>query len=126
MKKLIEKLKKYLRPFLNLRFLLCFSISWMITNGWAYIFIIIGTKFEISWMAYVGTSYIAILWLPITPEKLITIPLAMVFQKVFFKKDEKTKKILNEMSLELKKDINHIKNKLKIGKNNKDSKKDDE
>ena len=113
MKKLVNKLKKYLRPFLNLRFLLCFSISWMITNGWAYIFIIIGTKFEITWMAYVGTSYIAILWLPITPEKLITIPLAMLFQKLFFKNDEKTKRILKDMSLELKKDIEHFKEKIR-------------
>ena len=85
----------------------------MITNGWAYIFIIIGTTFEINWMAYVGTSYIAILWLPITPEKLITIPLAMLFQKIFFKNDEKTKRILKDMSSELKKDIEHFKEKIR-------------
>ena len=69
--------------------ILCFFIAWMITNGWSYIFIAIGSLKDIEWMLDVGLAYQAFLWLPITPEKLVTIPIAMWLNlKVF--KDAKT------------------------------------
>ena len=113
LKKLWEKLKKYLKPFLSLKFLLCFGIAWTITNGWAYVFIALGSVFDIKWMFTIGTSYLAFLWLPFTPEKIITIPLAILFQKWFFKKDEKLKAQLEEMHLEAKKDFQKIKDKFR-------------
>ena len=82
---------------LNPRFLLCFGLAWMITNGWCYIFIGVGSYYDIEWMFYVGTTYLAFLWLPITPEKIITIPLAIAFLKWFFPKDEKTLAVLTHM-----------------------------
>ena len=112
MNKFWKGLKKYLRPFLNIRFVLCFGVAWMITNGWAYIFLFVGPKFNISWMTAVGTAYLAFLWLPITPEKIVTIPLAMVFQRWFFKNDEKTRKILHDMHEQAKTDFQKVKSKL--------------
>lgn len=92
-----EKLKKLIEFLLNPRFLLCFGLAWMITNGWCYIFIGVGSYYDIEWMFYVGTTYLAFLWLPITPEKIITIPLAIALLKLFFPKDEKTLAVLMQM-----------------------------
>lgn len=92
-----NKLQKIIQFILNPRFLFCFGLAWMITNGWCYIFIGVGTFYDIEWMFYVGTTYLAFLWLPITPEKIITIPLAIAFLKLFFPKDEKTLAVLVQM-----------------------------
>lgn len=92
-----EKLKKLIAFLLNPRFLLCFGLAWMITNGWCYIFIGVGSYYDIGWMFYTGTTYLAFLWLPITPEKIITIPLAIAFLKLIFPKDEKTLAVLQNM-----------------------------
>ena len=92
-----SKLKKLVEFILNPRFLLCFGLAWMITNGWCYIFIAAGSSYGIEWMFYVGTTYLAFLWLPITPEKIITIPLAIAFLKVLFPKDQQTLAVLEQM-----------------------------
>jgi len=73
-----DKIKPYLKPSLGISFLL----AWMITNGWAYILIAVGS----GWLRAVAITYASILWLPITPEKLITIPLAIWLQKILFVK----------------------------------------
>lgn len=92
-----ERFKKLIEFILNPRFLFCFGLAWMITNGWCYIFIGVGTYYDIEWMFYTGTTYLAFLWLPITPEKIITIPLAIAFLKAFFPKDQKTLAVLTQM-----------------------------
>ena len=94
---IMSKLKKLIEFILNPRFLLCFGLAWMITNGWCYIFIAAGSFYDIEWMFYVGTTYLAFLWLPITPEKIITIPLAIAFLKMFFPKDQQTLAVLMQM-----------------------------
>ena len=94
---IMSKLKKLIEFILNPRFLLCFGLAWMITNGWCYIFIAAGSFYDIEWMFYVGTTYLAFLWLPITPEKIITIPLAIAFLKAFFPKDQQTLAVLMQM-----------------------------
>lgn len=63
-----------------------FLIAWTITNGWCYAFILFGTIFHIKWMRITGWSYLAFLWLPTTPEKLITVPLGVAIKKILFKK----------------------------------------
>jgi len=83
MKKLQQRIKPYLKPTM----FISFGIAWIITNGWAYIMLGIGIYGNISWAKVVATSYLAVLWLPITPEKLITIPLAIWLQKIIFKKE---------------------------------------
>ncbi len=95
--KIAERSKKILQFILNPRFLLCFGLAWMITNGWCYIFIGVGSFYDIEWMFYIGTTYLAFLWLPITPEKIVTIPLAIGLLKLFFPKDEKTLAVLTQM-----------------------------
>ena len=95
--KLKETIKKIVQFLLNPRFVLCFGLAWMITNGWCYIFIGVGSYYDIGWMFYTGTTYLAFLWLPITPEKIITIPLAIAFLKLIFPRDEKTLAVLQNM-----------------------------
>lgn len=74
-----------------------FLIAWMITNGWCYVFIILGSWLKIKWMRITGWSYLAFLWLPVTPEKVVTIPLGMGIKKILFrrKKNEIQKKTSN-------------------------------
>ena len=92
-----DKLKKAWRFIANPRFLLCFGIAWIITNGWAYIMLAFGVTFSISWMTAVAGTYLAALWLPFTPEKIITIIISMYLLKWIFPKDEKTLGVLNDL-----------------------------
>lgn len=85
-KKLRDMLYDAIRFLLDWRTAVAFLIAWMITNGWSYLFILFGAICNISWMTIVGTTYIAILWLPCTPEKLITVPLAIFIRKIIFKR----------------------------------------
>ena len=77
MKRIWIKLKTYISPFLNWRILIIYLPIWFITSGWAYLFIFLGSKYNVGWMLTVGTIWTTILWLPFTPEKLITIPLTL-------------------------------------------------
>ena len=71
------------------RTFISFLIAWIITNGWCYVFIILGSWLKIKWMKITGWSYLAFLWLPTTPEKLITIPLGFGIKKILFRRKEK-------------------------------------
>lgn len=79
------KFKLWTKLILNWRFLLCFGIAWMITNGWSYVCIILGSMWQITWMFWLGTSYLALLWLPFTVEKVITFAIAVFLVKKLFK-----------------------------------------
>lgn len=100
-KKLIDKLKKFWkllrRLIINPRFLLCFGIAWIITNGWSYILLGIGMLFDISWMTAVAGAYLAALWLPFTPEKIITFAIALGLRRLIFPKDKKTEQQINDL-----------------------------
>lgn len=73
-----------IKPYLTWRFILCFGIGWMITNGWCYVFIWLGTQFKIYWMLSVGLAYAAFLYFPFTAEKVVTIAIAIWLHKLFF------------------------------------------
>ncbi len=96
-----EKIKKVLKTvihfFLNPRFLLCFGLGWLITNGWSYIMLILGTYFEIGWMITVSTAYLAFLWLPVSPEKIVTLAIAMALLRFLFPNDKETLGILKQL-----------------------------
>lgn len=92
-----QVIKDYIKPFLNIRFVISFGIAWMITNGWSYIFVAVGGALDIKWMLSVGLGYQAFLWLPITPEKLVTIPLAVIIHRLLFPKDYNSITTLNNM-----------------------------
>lgn len=78
------------RVLLNPRLLLCLGIAWMITNGWSYIFFGLGTAFGIHWMRIAGATWMALLWLPFTPEKILTVLIAIFLMRCLFPDDEKT------------------------------------
>lgn len=69
--------------------LISFLLAWIITNGWAYAMLGIGIWLDITWAKAIGGAYLSFLWLPFTPEKLITIPLALFIQKVLFRRKAK-------------------------------------
>ena len=89
-------LKKWVQFFLNPRLILCFGMAWMVTNGWCYVFMFLGTWWKLSWMLAVGTAYAGFLWFPFTPEKLVTLAIAIWLLKRLFPQDEKTLKLLHE------------------------------
>jgi len=101
-----KKLKKWLKTAIsflfNPRFLLCFGIGWMITNGWSYIIFSLGTWLQIPWMIAVGGAYLAFLWLPISPEKLITVAIAIWLLKRLFPNDQRTLAVLIRMKDKLR------------------------
>ena len=92
--KLKHNLKKTWQFIANPRLLLCWLIAWIITNGWSYIMFGIGTYYEIEWMIAVSGAYLAFLWLPISPEKLVTIAIAIALLRWLFPGDTKTLAVL--------------------------------
>lgn len=107
--------KERLKPVLHL--LICLFLAWMITNGWAYVCLGLGIAFNWSWAKAIGTGYLAILWLPVTPEKIITIPIAILLQRFLFPKDRAIGRWLKLKLYELKAKIKgKINKKKKHGK----------
>ena len=108
-----EKIKKIAQFLLNPRLLMCLAIAWMITNGWSYVMFGIGTYFGIGWMIAVSSAYLAFLWLPISPEKIVTLAIALALLRFFFPKDEKTLAVLKNMYHKAKNAIKRRKEKKK-------------
>ena len=113
LQKLMKKVKVWVKLILNWRFLVCFGLGWMITNGWAYVFLGVGAFYEINWMLAIGGAYMAFLWLPVTPEKLITIPIAIFLLRWLFPKDEKTLLLIRRIGSDAKKKVRDVKRKHK-------------
>lgn len=90
-------LKKLLQLLFNPRLLLCLAIAWMITNGWSYVLLALGLFFRISWMQALAGAYLSLLWIPFTPEKILTVAIAIFLLRLFFPKDEKTLGVLRDM-----------------------------
>lgn len=101
-----KKLRRFIQCITNPKLLLCILIAWLITNGWAYILFGIGTYFKITWMITISTAYLTFLWLPISPEKILTFAIAIELLRLIFPNDIKTLAVLR---LSYKK----VKNKLK-------------
>lgn len=81
----------------NPRLLLCLLVAWLITNGWSYILFAMGSWFGVGWMTAVAGAYIAFLWLPFTPEKLVTVMIALALLRWLFPGDEKTLAVLRRL-----------------------------
>ena len=96
------KLKKILQFIANPRLLLCFGLAWIITNGWSYILLALGTWLGIGWMIAVASAYLAFLWLPISPEKIVTVAIAMGLLRFLFPNDQKTLGVLKNMYAKVK------------------------
>lgn len=100
--KIKKKLITILQFFANPRLLLCFGIGWIITNGWSYVMLAVGTFFKIKWMIAVSGAYMTFLWFPFTPEKLMTVIIAIFLLKRLFPNDTKTLKILHDLRQKVK------------------------
>lgn len=92
-----EKIKKIVQFITNPRFLLCFGIGWIITNGWSYILFALGMALDIHWMTAVAGAYLAFLWLPISPEKIVTCAIAIALLRWLFPDDQKTLAVLRNL-----------------------------
>ena len=103
MDKLKHRLKTILLFFTNPRLLLCFFLAWMITNGWSYLLFAMGTWLEITWMTAVAGGYLAFLWLPVSPEKIVTFAIAIFLLKRLFPNDQKTLAVLRELRVKARK-----------------------
>ena len=91
-----ETARKLARFLLNPRLLLCFGIAWMLTNGWSYLFAYFGLRLGIPWMAAAGTAYMGFLWLPFTPEKIVTFTIAIFLLRLLFPRDQVTLEALRQ------------------------------
>ena len=111
--KIKNTIKTVISFILNPRLLLCFGIGWMITNGWSYVLLGIGTFCRINWMIAVSSAYLALLWIPFTPEKIITFAIAILLMKWLFPKDEKTLGILRQSREKAKQQFREWKDKRK-------------
>lgn len=100
--RIFNTIKKWVMVVLNPRLLLCLFVAWMITNGWSYVFVALGTLFDITWMIVAGTAYMSLLWVPFTPEKIITVIIAIFLMRAIFPKDKKTIAVLKEELKKLK------------------------
>ena len=118
--RILAFVKKWLMFFLNPHLLLCFGLAWMITNGWCYLFILFGSVFRIGWMAAVGGGYAALLWLPFTPEKIVTVFISIFLLRLIFPKDEKTLNVLRTEMQQIKAKMKSQKEKRKKKKKSPD------
>lgn len=112
-----EKLKTVLQFIANPRLLLCIAIAWFITNGWSYVMLGIGTYYNIEWMIAVSGAYLAFLWLPVSPEKIITFAIAIALLRLLFPNDKKTLAILKRFYEKAKGTAKKVKDKVKEKKN---------
>lgn len=114
MKKHKEKIKYILKTALefclNPRLLLCLGIAWFITNGWAYVCMGLGLILKSQWLIGISGGYLAALWIPFTPEKIITVIIAIFLLKLLFPNDKKTLEKLHNMKEKIKLTGKKIKN----------------
>lgn len=85
-----EKLRPWVRALTNPHLLLSLGIAWFLTNGWAYCAIGLGAFLEIGWLLKAGSVWAAMLWVPGTPEKLVTFPIAIFILRRLFPDDTRT------------------------------------
>ena len=122
--KLVKKLRKIIGFIANPRLLLCFGIGWMITNGWSYIFLGVGAFYGIEWMTAVAGVYLAFLWVPGTPEKILTVAIAIGLLRLLFPNDEKTLGVLRDIGKNAKSEIRKLKKKKKNNQTDQNEEKD--
>ena len=106
-----QKIKKAVQFIINPHLLICFGIAWLITNGWSYLLFGIGTYYDIGWMVAISGAYLTLLWLPISPEKIVTVAIAIGLLRIIFPRDEKTLRVLTDMKNAVVDAINKKRNK---------------
>lgn len=59
----------------------------------------VGVKYHITWLATVGGTWLTILWIPGTPEKILTVAIAIWLAKILFPRDTELQAQLNKLKL---------------------------
>ncbi len=72
----------------------------------------VGTLLQIPWMMAVAGAYLTFLWIPLSPEKILTVIIAIGLLRLLFPNDEKTLGVLKDM-------LEKVKGKLKKKKTEK-------
>ena len=98
MKEKLAKIKDFL---LNPHLLLCVGIAWLITNGWAYIALGIGTYYGLTPLMTIAGVYLAVLWSPFCLEGIFTALIALFLLRHLFPDDTQTLEKLEDMRDEL-------------------------
>lgn len=97
LKRLLRMIKTAVTLLLNPRFVLCYGLAWVITNGWAYICTGIGMLADIEWLTGISAGYLTLIWMPSTPEKIITAAIAIFLLKRLFPNDQKALAVLKRL-----------------------------
>lgn len=74
----------------------------------------IGTYLDIHWMTVVSGAYLAFLWLPVSPEKIVTFAISIALLRWLFPKDERTLAVLKELHDKAKKAIKNKRGKKRV------------
>ncbi len=113
-KQMFSDLSKTIYQFLfNPPLLICLGIAWLITNGWSYIVFTLGIYLDIPILVGIASAYLAFLWVPFTPEKIVTVIIAITLLKKFFPDDEKTLKKLEMLYEKYKTQKDRVKESIK-------------
>lgn len=91
-----QKWRQWLNALTNPRLLFCLAVGWFLTNGWSYCALGAGVFFEIHWLRNLATVYLGLLWLPGTPEKLLTVGIAIGLLRLWFPEDTRTLALLKD------------------------------
>lgn len=94
-------LRPWLRALTNPHLLVSLGIAWFITNGWAYCAVGFGWYFDIQWMLRAGTVWLGILWMPGTPEKIVTFAVAIGILRLLFPDDTRTLAMIRRKNKQL-------------------------
>ena len=82
-KRLLNYIYIRIKPYLHWKMLLVFGGVWIISTGIWYVIAFAPLQLP-SWLVWFARGYIGFLWLPTTPEKVITIPFSIwVYKKIF-------------------------------------------
>ncbi len=96
-----KKWKAWLGALTNPRLLFCLAVGWFLTNGWSYCALGVGVYFEIDWLRNLATVYLGLLWLPGTPEKILTVGIAIALLQLWFPSDTRTLALLKAKQKQL-------------------------
>ncbi len=101
-----QKWKAWLGALTNPRLLFCLAVGWFLTNGWSYCALGAGVYFEINWLRNLATVYLGLLWLPGTPEKIVTVGIAIALLRLWFPSDTRTLALLKTKQKQLFASVN--------------------
>jgi hypothetical protein len=96
-----QKRKEWLRALTNPHLLVSCGIAWFMTNGWSYCAVGIGRYYGIGWMIKLGSVWLGILWMPGTPEKIVTFALAIGILRLLFPEDTRTLSMIRRKNKQL-------------------------